>query len=256
VVAKVKIGNRTISQGVREIEYPHIPMQVVFPRAEMRVERVDVKLLSKNIGYVMGSGDLIPEALEQLGAQVTFLSDEDVAAGHFESFDAIVLGIRALNTRPGILAAQERLLAYVENGGTLIVQYTTASRRGSTVMVAPFPLEASSERVSDERAEVRFLLPQHTLLRQPNQISESDFENWVQERGLYFMTEWDDHYDALLSSNDPGEPPRDGGLLYAKYGKGVYIFTGYSWFRQLPGGVPGAYRIFANLLSAGSSLKH
>lgn len=252
VVATVKIGNRTITQGVREIEYSHIPLQVVFPRAEMRVERADVKLLSKNVGYVMGSGDRIPEALEQLGAKVTLLSDEELAAGDLGSFDTVVLGIRALNTRPGVLAAKEKLLGYVENGGTLVVQYTTASRRGSSVSLAPFPVTPSWERVSDERAPVRLLQPEHPLLRTPNRITEKDFEGWVQERGLYFMTKWDEEYDALLASNDPGEPSREGGLLYAKYGKGVYIFTGYSWFRELPAGVPGAYRIFANLLSAGA----
>ena len=257
VVAKVMIGNRTISQGVREIEYPHIPLQVVFPRAEMRVERTDVRLLSRSIGYVMGSGDRIPEALEQLGANVTLLSDEDLAAaGDLAAFQTIVLGIRALNTRPGVLAAKEQLLGYVENGGTLIVQYTTLSRRGSTPTLAPFPVTPSRERVSDERAAVRFLHPEHPLLQRPNRISGADFENWVQERGLYFMTEWDAKYDALLAANDPGEPSREGGLLYAKYGKGVYIFTGYSWFRQLPAGVPGAYRIFANLLSAGKGAKY
>ena len=253
VVANVKLGDQTINQGVREIEYPHIPLQVVFPRAEMRVERADITLLAKNIGYVMGSGDRIPEALEQLEAEVRLLSDADVASGELSSFDTIVLGIRALNTRPGVLAAKERLLGYIESGGTLIVQYTTLSRRGPPVLLAPFPLTPSRERVSDERAPVRLLHPRHTLLQQPNAITEKDFEDWVQERGLYFMTKWDTRYDALLASNDPGELPRRGGLLYARYGKGVYIFTGYSWFRQLPLGVPGAYRIFANLLSAGAT---
>ncbi len=253
VVAYVKLGDRTINNGVREIEYQHIPLQVVFPRAEMRVERVDVKLLAKNIGYVMGSGDRIPEALEQLEAEVTLLSDEEVMSGELSSFDTIVLGIRALRTRLGVLAAKERLLGYIENGGTLIVQYETLSRRGAPLLLAPFPLTPSRERVSNERAPVRLLHPRHILLQQPNAITEKDFKDWVQERGLYFMTKWDARYDALLASNDPGEPPRRGGLLYARYGKGVYIYTGYSWFRQLPAGVPGAYRIFANLLSAGAA---
>ena len=253
VVANVKLGERTINHGVREIEYPHIPLQVVFPRAEMRVERVDVKLLAKNIGYVMGTGDRIPEALEQLEAEVTLLSEADLASGELSSFDTIVLGIRALRTRPGVLAAKERLLGYVENGGTMIMQYETLSRRGPPLLLAPFPLTPSRERVSDERATVRLLHPRHTLLQQPNAITEKDFADWVQERGLYFMTKWDARYDALLASNDPGEPPRRGGLLYARYGKGVYIYTGYSWFRQLPVGVPGAFRIFANLLSAGAT---
>ena len=253
VTAQLRVGGHTIQNGIREIEYPHIPIQVVFPVAEMRVERADVKLLSKNIGYIMGSGDKIPEALEQLGAGVTLLSDGELTSGDLARFDAIILGIRALGTRDGVMAAKERLLAYVENGGTLVVQYNTASRRGPSDVLGPYPLAASSERISEEDAPVRLMEPRHPLLESPNRITGKDFEGWVQERGLYFMSEWDERYDALLESNDKDEPPRRGGLLYARYGKGVYIFTGYSWFRQLPAGVPGAYRIFANLVSAGKA---
>ena len=255
VTAHLRIGAQTIEHGVREIEYPHLPTQVVFPKAQIRVERADVKLLSKNIGYVMGSGDKIPEALEQLGVEVMLLSDDQLASGDLGAFDTIILGIRVLNTRPGISAAKQRLLSYVEAGGTLIVQYNTASRRGPSASLAPYPVTPSRERVSVEQAPVRLLKPQHPLLQSPNRITTKDFEGWVQERGLYFMSEWNERYDALLASNDPGEPPRRGGLLYARYGKGVYIFTGYSWFRQLPAGVPGAYRIFANLVSAGKTAK-
>lgn len=253
VTAQLRVGGQMIENGIREIEYPHIPIQVVFPKAELRVERADVRLLSKNIGYIMGSGDKIPEALEQLGAGVTLLGDDELTSGDLARFDAIILGIRALNTRDGVLAAEERLLSYVENGGTLVVQYNTASRRGPSEVLGPYPLTASSERVSEENAPVVLLESQHPLLESPNRISGEDFEGWVQERGLYFMTEWDERYDALLESSDSGEPPRRGGLLYARHGKGIYIFTGYSWFRQLPAGVPGAYRIFANLVSAGKT---
>ncbi|MDA1315606.1 MAG: PIG-L family deacetylase [Acidobacteria bacterium] len=253
VTAQVRVGGQTIETGIREIDYPHFPVQVVFPKAEMRVERADVKLLSKNIGYIMGSGDKVPEALEQLGARVTLVGDDELTSGDLARFDAIILGIRALNTRAGVLAAKERLLSYVESGGTLVVQYNTAARRGPTDVLGPYPLTASSERVSEENAPVRLLESQHPLLESPNRISGEDFEGWVQERGLYFMTEWDERYDALLESSDSGEPPRRGGLLYARHGKGIYIFTGYSWFRQLPAGVPGAYRIFANLVSAGKT---
>jgi hypothetical protein len=254
LVARVEVGGRVISSGVRTIEYPHIPIQVVYPKALMRVERTDVKLLSKNIGYVMGSGDKVPEALEQLGATVTLLSAKDLAAGDLSRFETLILGIRALNTRPDLLGARERVLQYVEAGGALIVQYNTVwRRRDAPTIIAPYPLTPSQNRVSLKEAPVRLLDPKHPLLQGPNRITENDFRGWVQERGLYFMGEWDERYQTILGSNDPGEDPRQGGLLYARYGKGVYIFTGYSWFRQLPAGVPGAYRIFANLVSAGKT---
>jgi hypothetical protein len=260
VTAKVQIGDRVINRGMRQIEYDHIPIQMVYPEAVMHVERVNLKLLSKNIGYVMGAGDTIPEALEQMGAQVALLSETDLASGDLSGFDAIVTGVRALNTRPDLLAASERLLNYVEKGGTLVMQYNTAAfgfgrgRRGErpeSPSLSPYEMTPSNERVTDETAEVSFPIPGHSLLQAPNRITRNDFEGWVQERGLYFMTEWDKHFDAVLSCHDPGEPPQLGGMLYARYGEGVFVFTGYAWFRQLPAGVPGAYRIFANLVSAG-----
>jgi hypothetical protein len=215
------------------------------------VERTDVRLLSKRVGYIMGSGDKIPEAIEQLGAEVTLLSDDDLAGGDLSRFDTVITGIRALNVRPAVYASRERLMSYVERGGTLVVQYNTLSRSERDVRVlAPYPMTPSSYRVSRERADVRRIDPEHPLLTGPNRITEADFDNWVQERGLYFMSDWDKRYEPLLECNDPDEPPRRGGLLYTRYGKGVYIFTGYSWFRQLPAGVPGAYRLFANLISA------
>ena len=253
VVARVDLNGKLISSGVRIIEHSHIPIQVVYPQARIRVARAEVKLLAKKIGYVMGAGDNVPQALEQLGASVTLLSPDELASVDLKTFDAIVTGVRALNTRPDLLAARERLLAYIEQGGALIVQYNTLPRRGAAaagVALAPYPMTPSRNRVSREEAAVTFPNPDHPLLNAPNRISRRDFEDWVQERGLYFMSEWDERYDAILQCNDPGEPPRLGGLLYAPYGQGVFIYTGYSWFRQLPAGVPGAYRIFANLLSA------
>lgn len=257
--ASATVDGKTIAWGMQTIEYGHIPATAVFPRAEMRVERVDVKLLATEIGYVMGAGDKVPEALEQLGASVTHLTAEDLAAGDLGRFDAVVTGVRALNTRPDLLAARERILDYVEKGGTLVVQYNTApfGRRrppqGDSLTLGPHPMTPSRLRVTDERAEVHFLDSGHPLLRAPNRITAADFEDWVQERGLYFMSAWDDSYDTVISCSDPGEEALDGGLLYARYGDGAYVFTGYSWFRQLPAGVPGAYRIFANLVSAGKA---
>ena len=252
IVAKVDLGGKTISHGMQEISYPHIPIQMFYPKARMRVERADVQLLSKRIGYIMGAGDKVPEALEQLGATVSLLSEGDLVSADLSQFDAVVTGVRAVNTRPDLRAARERLLEYVKEGGTLVVQYNTLSRRSRTqAVLGPYPLTLSRDRVSVEDAPVTFPSPDHPLLQAPNRITEHDFEGWVQERGLYFMSEWDERYEPVLQCNDPGEPPRLGGMLYARYGKGVYIFTGYSWFRELPAGVPGAYRIFANLVSAG-----
>lgn len=257
LTASATVDGKTIRSGMRTIEYGHIPATPVFPKAEMRVERVDVELLATEIGYVMGAGDKIPEALELLGATVTLLTAEDLAASELARFDAIVAGIRALNTRPDLVAARERVLEYVRNGGTLVVQYNTApfGRRrpapASSATLGPYPMTASRLRVTDEDAQIRVLIPNHPLLQTPNRITLGDFDGWVQERGLYFMSDWDERYDTVIACNDPGEEPLDGGLLYARYGDGAYVFTGYSWFRQLPAGVPGAYRIFANLVSAG-----
>lgn len=259
LTAAVAVEKKTIRSGMRTIAYGHFPMTPVFPRAAMRVERLRVRLLAKAIGYVMGAGDKVPDALEQLGATVTLLSPEDLAAGDLGRFEAVVTGIRALNTRPDLIAARDRILEYVEKGGTLVVQYNTAPFGrgglvgGDALTLAPFPMTPSRRRVTDENATVRFSAADHVLLRTPNVITAADFEGWVQERGLYFMSDWDARYDAVLSSHDPDEEPQAGGLLSASYGQGAYVFTGYSWFRQLPAGVPGAYRIFANLVSAGQA---
>ena len=257
LTAKLNIDGSDFSTGMQTIEYDHISTQMTYPEATIPLHRVDVKLLSKNIGYIMGAGDKIPEALEQLGADVTLLGESDLASADLAVFDAIVVGVRALSTRPDLLAAKERVLSYVEDGGTMVMQYNTLSfrRRGGGApppfALAPFPMTPSRDRVTDEFAEMTFAIEDHPLLQAPNHITSEDFDGWVQERGLYFMGEWDERYDAPLLCNDPGEDPLGGSLLYARHGKGVYIFTGLSWFRQLPAGVPGAYRLFANLVSAG-----
>lgn len=264
LAARLELDGRSVTTGMRAIEYQHIPIQVVFPRAEMRVERTDVVLLSKNIGYVMGAGDEVPQALEQLGASVRFLGETELATGDLSAYDSIVLGVRALDTRPDVAAARERLLDYVAKGGTLVVQYNVMLRRGrgndpGERMLAPYPMEPFTgegdrpDRIVDEDSPIEILLPDHPLLQTPNHIRPKDFDGWVQERGLYFMEEWDPHYEAPWTSHDEGQPSIPGGTLFAKYGEGTYVFTAYSWFRELPNGVPGAYRIFANIVSAGKT---
>jgi hypothetical protein len=252
-----KVDGREISSGETVIAFPHIPPQTLFPEATAKLERAEIKLTAHRIGYVMGAGDQVPEALRQLGCEVTLLPAHDLAETDLAAFDAIVTGVRAYNVRPDLRANQQRLLDYVQNGGTLIVQYNVAEggpfggrRTGELAHLGPFPLEVGRGRVTVEEAPVQFVVPDNPLLVFPNHITELDFDGWVQERGLYFADKWDPHYHAPLETHDPGDKPLEGGLLYTRYGKGVYIFTAYAWFRELPAGVPGAYRIFANMLSA------
>jgi hypothetical protein len=183
-----------------------------------------------------------------MGFHVTLLGDEDVEHADLSRFDAVVVGVRAYNTRPRLLALEPRLLDYVTNGGRLVVQYQTPDEALSG-RLGPFPFTISRDRVTVEEAPMRLLKPQHVLLNTPNKIGNDDWDGWVQERGLSYANPWDPKYETVLSANDPGETPKDGGLLVAKVGKGVYIYTGLAWFRQLPAGVPGAYRLFANLVS-------
>jgi LmbE family N-acetylglucosaminyl deacetylase len=233
------------------IKYDHIPQQSVLRPAEVNASRMDVQVWAKNIGYYMGAGDEGPEALRQMGCAVTLLGDKDFDnADKLKRFDAIVMGVRAYNTKENLKFHHEKLLRYAENGGTLVVQYNTNFDL-FVEKYTPFSVKLGRARVTDENAEVRFLLPQHPVLNTPNKIAAADFNGWVQERGLYFPSEWDPAFDAPLSSNDPGEKPANGALLVAKYGKGYYIHTGLSFFRELPAGVPGAYRLFANLISMG-----
>jgi LmbE family N-acetylglucosaminyl deacetylase len=255
------VDGREIGVGYETIQYDHIPPRTLFPPSMADLVRADVRVLAKTIGYVMGAGDDVPKALEQLGCHVTLLTPDDLASGDLRGFDAIVTGIRAYNVRADLRANQRRLLDYVSAGGTLVVQYNVleggflAGDPRAVDHIGPYPMRISRDRVSVEQTPVTFPKPDHTLLGAPNRIAAGDFDGWVQERGLYFASEWDSHYEPLFESHDPGEPPRLGGTLFARYGKGAYVYTGFSWFRQLPAGVPGAFRIFANLVSAGRTLR-
>jgi hypothetical protein len=254
--AVAAVNGRQISSGMRVISYEGIPPQTVFPPSTARLVRADVRVLARRVGYVMGAGDEVPRALEQLGCEVTMLSADDLARGDLSRFDAIVTGVRAYNVRADLAANRQRLMDYVERGGTLVVQYNTADARSSlgSQSPGPYPLQLGNSRVTVEEAPVSFPNPNHPLLNTPNKITEEDFRGWVQERGLNFPSQWDPQYETLFESHDPGEGPLPGGNLYARYGKGAYIYTAYAWFRQLPAGVPGAFRIFANFLSAGKAM--
>jgi LmbE family N-acetylglucosaminyl deacetylase len=251
--AVASIGGRDVSSGMHVISYSHFPPQVVFPPSSATLVRADIHILAKHIGYVMGAGDQMPEALRQLGCDVTLLTADDLATGDLSGFDAILTGVRAYNVRPDLVANQHRLLDYVSRGGTLVVQYNVLDRHtpaDTLARIGPYPIHIGRDRVSVEEAPVTFTNPDDALLRAPNRITPADFDGWVQERGLYFASDWDPRYKTLFESHDPGEAPHPGGTLYTRYGKGAYVFTAYSWFRQLPAGVPGAFRILANLLSA------
>jgi LmbE family N-acetylglucosaminyl deacetylase len=244
-------GGREISSGMETIRYPHIPQQTLFPDSSVKLVRANIQVAVHKVGYIMGAGDEMPEALRQLGLDVTLLGRTDLEQGDLSRFDVIVAGVRAYNVRSDVLANQPRLLAYVRNGGTYVVQYQVGD---ASLNVGPYPIAippGSKYRVTVEEAPVAFPHPDSPLLQVPNHIdAKRDFEGWIQERGLYFASEWDPRYQTVLSSHDPGEPPLEGGELWTRYGKGIYIFTAYDWFRELPGGVPGAFRLFANLLSA------
>jgi hypothetical protein len=248
--AIVRTDGKEFSQGMIRINYPHIPIQTLFPPAEVKLIRLNINKTISNIGYIMGSGDIIPEYLRQLGYNVKLISDDDLdSAENLNKFDAIITGIRAYNTRERLVVDQAKLMDYVKNGGTLVVQYNTVSDL-ITDNIGPYPFSLSHDRITVEDSPVSFDNPSSPLLNYPNKISKDDFEGWVQERGLYFSNKWDEHYKTVISGNDPGELPLKGGLLYTQYGKGVFIYTGYSWFRQIPAGIPGALRFFINIISA------
>jgi LmbE family N-acetylglucosaminyl deacetylase len=246
--AVVSVEGRDYSFARERISYPHIGLHVLMPPAEAKIVRADIRKKGELIGYIPGAGDEIPQSLQQIGYNVKILDAADITAENLKRFDAIVLGIRAYNTQERIASWQPQLLAYVKAGGVVVAQYNTTSDL-KTKEIGPFPLEISRDRVTDENAEMRVLAPNHPLMNTPNKITAEDFKGWVQERGLYFPNKWDPAWTPILSCNDPGEKPLDGGLLVAKSGSGYFIYTGYSWFRQLPAGVSGAYRLFANMVS-------
>ena len=248
--AIVSIDGRDYSFERVRISYPHIGVRTLMPPAEAKLVRADIHKKGERIGYIPGAGDDVPESLRQIGYSVKMLSEPEITAKNLAQFSAVVLGIRAYNTQDRISNWLPELFAYVKDGGIAVAQYNTLAEL-KTNELGPYPLEISRDRVTDENAPVRVLTSNNPLMNTPNKITPKDFDGWVQERGLYFPDKWDPAWTPILSCNDPNEKPLDGGLLVAKSGKGFFVYTSYSWFRQLPAGVPGAYRLFANMLSLG-----
>jgi LmbE family N-acetylglucosaminyl deacetylase len=250
--ARVDYEGRDYSEGYTVVSRPDLRTFFYYQPARQNVSVVDVKApVGLNVGYIEGAGDDIPAILGQAGLKVSMLSEQELAAGDLGRYGTIVVGIRAYDTREDVRRNNQRLLDYVAAGGTLLVQYNSGIQDFNGGHFTPYTAQLGRDRVTVEEAPVRILVPQQPIFHFPNPITEADFQDWVQERGLYFMSSWDSHFVPLLESHDPGEPPLEGGLLYARYGKGIYLYTGYSFFRQLPAGVPGGIRLFVNLVSAG-----
>lgn len=243
---------RSYREGYSIIDYTHVRRSLLFSEAKARIEAFELAVnRDLRVGYVPGAGDAVADAIAAMGVRVDILDDRAVASADLSPYDVIVLGIRTYETNPTLLANNQRFLDWARAGGTLISQYQQYTYFNGDY--APYPLRANRphDRVSDELAAVTVLAPDHPAFNQPNQIGPRDFDGWVQERGLYFPYEWDARYQPLLESSDPGEAPKRGGLLIASLGEGVYVYTGLALFRQLPAGVPGAYRLLANLLALG-----
>ncbi|HEX8037652.1 MAG TPA: PIG-L family deacetylase, partial [Chryseosolibacter sp.] len=252
VRAVATIDGKRYDRSMQIISYEHFPAQTLLPPAEAKAIRIDLKRSGDRIAYIRGAGDDIPSALRNMGYQVAELNNDEITTANLQRFDAVVLGVRTLNTNERAGYFMPEVLEYVRLGGTVVMQYNTNSRM-ETTKFSPYPLSLSHDRVTDENSEVRILKPGHPVLNTPNKITAADFEGWVQERGLYFPDGWDDRYDAILSMNDKGESPKNSSLLVAQYGAGYYVYTGLSFFRELPEGVPGAYKLFANLVSLGKN---
>ena len=240
ILATADIDGKSYHNRRVEIRHDHIPPLLLQPPARLKALSVDLAIRGHQIGYLPGAGDLVAECLQRMGYVVTLLTDADLTADHLRSFDAVVIGIRAFNTRADLTQNLPGLFAYVEAGGNVIVQYNTSDGL-QTTRLAPYDLKLSHDRVTDATAPVTLLAPDHPAFTTPNRIVPSDFDGWVQERGLYFANEWDDHFTPLLACATRGVA-EDRSLLVAHYGRGYFVYTGLSWFRQLPEGVPGAYR--------------
>jgi len=249
IVASADIGGVRYRNEREEISYAHIPRQLLQPLARLKVLSLDLATRGHSIGYLPGAGDHVADCLKEMGYEVHLLEDADLTAGTLKNFDAVVIGVRAFNVRTNLAPHLPALFDYVAAGGTVVEQYNRPELKATPL--APFDLHLSSNRVTDETAAMTMLVTNHPALNTPNQIGNADFNGWVQERGIYFPDRWDSHFIPIFACHDPGEAPLEGSLLVAQSGKGYYVYTGLDFFRQLPAGVPGAYRLFANLISLG-----
>lgn len=244
----VTVGSKRFDKDETIIDFNHITKQMVLKPAESRFLKIDLKTTGDAIGYIMGAGDEVPESLTQMGYKVTILKPEEITPEKLDSFNVVITGVRAYNTVNSLANKQSILFDFVKSGKTMIVQYNTNGRL-ITDKIAPYPLKISNDRVTEENAKITFLAPNHPVLNTPNKISNKDFEGWTQEQGLYYPNQFDPAFTPILSSHDKGESAKNGALLVAPYGKGYYIYTGLSFFRELPEGVSGAYRLLSNIIS-------
>lgn len=243
-------GQHVFKQYKKSIEYDHIPSIVYFHEATAKISKIDLKTEGNIVGYIPGAGDKVSEALLAMGYKVVTLKETDIKSSNLKQFDAIVTGVRTYNTNEWMNNVYDELMQYVKEGGVLLVQYNTSNRIGPVVAkISPYPFNISRNRITDEDAKVNFLIPAHPALNHPNKITEKDFEGWVQERSVYHAEKADTAFRSILSMKDPGEKEQDGSLIIANYGKGRFVYTGLVFFRELPAGVPGAYRLFANLIA-------
>jgi LmbE family N-acetylglucosaminyl deacetylase len=249
ITAVAEFAGKQYREGYHVTGYSGLRPYFLYTPSTYKTSGVDVKVApGLKVGYVMGSGDDVPDSLEHLGIKVNFLAPADIASGDLTSYDAILLGVRTYAARPELATYNNRLLEYVKNGGVVIVQYNTPEF-DHNFGPYPYTMTSNPEEVTDEASKVQILAPANPAFNWPNRITEKDFSGWVEERGSKWMKSWDPRYEALLETHDQGQDPQKGGLLYAKYGKGLYVYNAYAFYRQLPEGVAGAYRIFANLIS-------
>jgi LmbE family N-acetylglucosaminyl deacetylase len=246
----VSAGKERYASLMKTINYDHIPGITYFKIPVFNILTLDLKTVGRKIGFIEGAGDYIPEALQQMGYEVTVLNDNNIANSNLSQYDAIITGVRAYNIKPSLITYYNKLMKYVENGGNLIVQYNTSDQVGGVkIKIGPYPFSITRTRVTDERAEMKIIQPAHAILNYPNKINDKDFDNWVQERSIYHAGNLDSHYETIFTMHDEGENDDAGSLVTAKFGKGNFTYTGLVFFRELPAGVPGAYRLLANLIA-------
>jgi hypothetical protein len=250
IVASALMNGERYQNKREEINYPHIPPQLLQSLASMKAVSFDLATRGKEVGYLPGAGDSLALNMQEMGYKVKVLDDEHLTADQLHELDAVIIGVRALNVRENIGKELQTLFSYVEDGGNVIVQYNLSDKLKAS-KIAPYELHLSRDRVTDEKATMTFLEPENPILNVPNKITSKDFDGWVQERGIYFPDKWDEHFTPIVECKDPNEKPTKGALLVAKFGKGYFVYTGLSFFRQLPAGVPGAYRLLANMIALG-----